>query len=120
MSDQEDPVIAAATRAVMEEIRACTPGARLAEVPTLFAFGPIYRAITAWSTLCPACQYGRPAELCERHQQQMDDSLRSYRETFRDKELIAAEARAEQAERERDMIGAQRDDALRALEATRR
>ncbi len=43
----EDPVLADKTRAVMEEIRRCTPGARLAEVPTLFAFGPIYYALLA-------------------------------------------------------------------------
>lgn len=42
---REDPRIADLTRAVMEEIRECSPGARLADVPTLFAFGPIYRAI---------------------------------------------------------------------------
>ena len=38
--------IKARVRQVMEEIRACTPGARLADVPTLFAFGPIERALT--------------------------------------------------------------------------
>lgn len=44
-SDKEDPRIAAKVRVVMEEIRSHSPGARLADVPTLFAFGPIYRAI---------------------------------------------------------------------------
>jgi hypothetical protein len=33
------------TREVMATINACTPGTRLAEVPTLFAFGPIYDAL---------------------------------------------------------------------------
>lgn len=35
----------ARTRQVMAEINANSPGARLAEVPTLLAFGPIYRAL---------------------------------------------------------------------------
>lgn len=37
--------VADVTRRVMQQINACTPGARLAEVPTLFAFGPIYKVI---------------------------------------------------------------------------
>jgi hypothetical protein len=45
-------------RAVMEQIRACNLGARLAEVPTLFAFGPIYdaiaRAVLAERAACAA------------------------------------------------------------------
>jgi hypothetical protein len=44
---EDHPRIADLTRAVMERIRACTPGARLADVPTLFAFGPIYSALLA-------------------------------------------------------------------------
>lgn len=40
-----DARLADLTREVMAEINACTPGTRLAEVPTLFAFGPIERAI---------------------------------------------------------------------------
>jgi hypothetical protein len=41
----ENPAIAEQTRAVMARINSSTPGARIAEVPTLFAFGPIYDAI---------------------------------------------------------------------------
>ncbi len=37
----ETPDFDQITRRVMGEINACTPGTRLAEVPTLFAFGPI-------------------------------------------------------------------------------
>lgn len=44
MSD-EDPAIAGRARQVMQEINACSPGQPLSVVPTLFAFGPIYRAL---------------------------------------------------------------------------
>lgn len=56
---KEDPILAEQTRAVMEQIRACTPGARLADVPTLFAFGPIYRALWEKAEALASCQRGR-------------------------------------------------------------
>jgi hypothetical protein len=44
------PDFDAIARRVMKEINACTPGARVPEVPTLFAFGPIRLAIAeAWN-----------------------------------------------------------------------
>jgi len=45
MSDREDPRITARTRQVMEQINDCLPSVRIEECPSLFAFGPIYRAI---------------------------------------------------------------------------
>jgi hypothetical protein len=41
----EDPRIADRTRQAMQEINHCVPHVRWEECPSLFAFGPIYRAI---------------------------------------------------------------------------
>ena len=53
-------------RAVMQRINDCTPGTRLAEVPTLFAFGPIYAAIAGAVQAALTAERGACAAIAER------------------------------------------------------